>query len=296
MNITVPTPAALLHAVMKHLTFLPDSWYMKYDFRMAMGYRLNLRHPRTFNEKIQWIKFYERNPLMHTFADKYTVKQYLIEKLGGDEHVIPSLGAWDSFDDIDFDSLPDSFVLKANNSGVCQGVIICRDKATFDKGAARDRLNAALAEDLYTLRREWAYKGMRRRIIAEKLLNDSDGGLKDYKLFCCNGEPRFFSVDYDRWGDHRSMYLDMQWRRLPFNDPGLKAPDSHTEPVPEGFDRMLEIARKLSEGFTFLRVDLYNVEGRIYVGELTCYPGGGCHRFEPAEADIACGEYLRLPT
>lgn len=290
----IPTPGALLHAAFKHATFLPDSWYVRHEFKRTLGKRLNIKNPQSFNDKITWIKLYERNPLMKVFADKYAVKQHVAKILGND-YVIPLYGAWDSFDEIDFDTLPNQFVLKATNAGACTGVVICTDKETFDRDAARIRLNKALKEDLYILGREWAYKGMHKRIIAEKFVQDSHGDLKDYKLFCCNGEPKFMSIDYNRSSDHRSIYLDMNWNRLPYDDPGLKAPEDHIEQKPEGFDRMLEIARMFAKDFTFLRVDFYNADGHIYVGELTCYPGGGCHRFDPPSADLDCGDYLQLP-
>lgn len=292
----IPTIEALRHAALKHLTFLPDRWFvdMHLNSTIVGDKALSIKHPRTFNEKISWIKVNERLPLMKVYADKYALKQYIADTIGSD-YVIPLYGAWDSFDEIDFNSLPRQFVLKATNAGACTGVVICTDKETFDRNAARIRLNKAMKEDLYLAGREWAYKGMHKRIIAEKYVCDSNGDLKDYKIFCCNGEPKFLSIDFNRGTDHRSLYLDMDWNRLPFDDPGIKAPEDHVEPVPEGFDRMLQLARQFSKGFTFLRTDFYNVDGHIYVGELTCYHGGGCYRFDPPSADLDCGAYLQLP-
>lgn len=287
------TPDVLLHAILKRCTFLPDEWFLRLQFKLKLGYVPNFKNPKSFNEKIQWIKLYERNPLMHVFCDKYAVKEYLVKEVGS-EYVVPMLGAWDRFEDIDFESLPQRFVLKATNSGARKGVVICRDKSNFDKEDARRRLNAGLKDNFWVAAREWAYKGMHKRIIAEEYLEDSNGELKDYKFFCSNGKPQFLSVDYSQHKDHRSLYLDLDWNRLPFDDPGIKAPANHHEPKPENFDSMTEIARKLSEGLSFLRVDFYNVDNHIYIGELTCYHSAGCHSFDPLSADYLAGDCITL--
>lgn len=278
----------------RYLRWLPDEAYLRLLYYFTIGKRLRLKNPQTFTEKIQWLKLYNRKPEFTMMVDKYAVKDYVAGIIGS-EYVIPTLGVWDSFDEIDFDSLPDKFVLKTTHGGGSGGVVICRDKALIDKEAMRRKLEKSLKQDIYKSLREWPYKNVARRIIAEQFLEiDANFEIKDYKFFCFNGEPRFLKVDFNRFIEHHANYYDTNWQLLPFGEAGLLPVESHIEQKPENFEEMVEIARKLSKGQPFLRVDLYNLQGKIYFGELTFFPASGLGAFSPMSADSQIGDYIKL--
>lgn len=276
--------------------FFSDRRYLQLLFAMRNGYRLNLDSPKTFNEKLQWLKLNDRRPDYVRMVDKVEAKKYVSEIIGED-YIIPTLGIYERVEDIDFDKLPNQFVLKcSHDSG---GIVICTDKNKLDKKAALKKLRKGLKSNYYYRSREWPYKSVKSRIIAEKYMCDSDNVLKveqlrDYKIFCFNGEPKFIEVDYDRYVKHKLNVYDLEWNFMDFymtspNDKNVKIPK------PKQLDKMLEFARKLSSGTTFLRVDLYSIGDDIYFGELTLHPGSGMIDFHPKEFDQKLGNMLKLP-
>lgn len=271
---------------------MSDQAFIKLYYRLRMGRRLNLSNPRTYNEKLQWLKLNYRRPEMVQVVDKFAVREYVASTVGP-EILIPVHGVYDSPDEIEPDSLPDAFVLKpTHGSG---WVMICRDKSQFDWDHAKARLKSWQKRNYYYHAREWAYKHVPPRIVCEELLQDQDGNVPpDYKVFCFGGTPRFIHVDNDRFGDHRRDFFDIDWNRLdvemryPVSDGAIERPRR----LPE----MLRYAAALSKPFPFCRVDFYSVGDRIYFGEITFFPGNGIQIIRPSEFDIAWGEMLELPT
>lgn len=269
-----------------------DEAFLKMKYRLIMGKKLNLDNPKTFNEKLQWLKIHDRKPEYTMMVDKYAVREYIAEKLG-EEYLIPLLGVWDDPDDIDFDALPDKFVLKCNhNSGL--GMCICRDKSKLDIEKVKSELRKGLKQDYYLTGREWPYKDVKRKIIAEKFMVDESGvELKDYKIFCFNGNPEYVEVDFNRHIQHKLNPYDFDWKPLNFCD-SSKNDYSADIKKPAKIDDMYNIAKNLSEGIPFIRVDFYSIYDKLYVGELTLYPGCGYIKYDPAECDLKYGELLDL--
>ena len=275
------------------LNWMPDKMYLEIVASAALGYKVDLDNPRTFNEKLNWLKIYDRKPIYTRMADKYGVRDYIAETIG-EEYLIPLVGGpWDSFEEIDFDALPEEFVLKTtHDSG---GVVICRDKAKFDIEAARKKLTWHLKREYFWGKREWPYKDVKPRIIAEKYMEDESGFLNDYKFWCFNGRAELCNVCTERFsaGGVKLTYLDRNWvkqnfeRESPASDKEIERPDK--------LDLMLSLADKLSQGHAFLRVDFYEIMGRLYFGELTFYPGGSFTKFKPAEWDEILGSWIELP-
>lgn len=255
---------------------MSDKEYLSRMFEAKMGRRLDLECPKTFNEKIQWLKLYNRKPEYTVMVDKYLVRDYIRERLG-EEHLIPLIGVWDDPDKIDFDALPDRFVLKCNhNSGL--GMYICRDKSKMDVQAVKDGLRRGLAQNYYLTSREWPYKDVPRRIICERYMTDSEGSadFTDYKFFCFDGKVYCVMVCLERSsGDTKFYFFDRDWRLKRLNPRGINAPEGFTIPKPSCMDEMFEIAASLSRGIPFVRVDLYQSNGQIYFGEMTFFPDGG---------------------
>ena len=270
--------------------FLSDEKYLRFIYRLRMGKKLNLDDPKTFNEKLQWLKLNDRREIYTTMADKYLVKRYLADKIG-DRYVVPLLGVWDGFDDIDFDTLPKRFVLKTNHdSGTAT---VCRDKAGFDIRSARKKLEKSLKTDYFILKREWPYKNISRKIIAEEYLEEEPGKeIRDYKFFCFNGVPEMMYIIENSAEIHTKVFFDMNGRPL-----DLEIDDPRTEvtpPVPPCFEEMKKLAARLSEGIPFLRVDFYYVKGRVYVGELTFYHESGLGNIRPSEWNDRLGEMIDI--
>jgi len=271
-----------------------DEKYVKWNFYLAMGKKLNLENPQTFNEKLQWLKLYDRRPEYTKLVDKYEVKQYIKEKLG-EKYVIPTLGVWDTFDEIDFSTLPNQFVLKCtHDSG---GLVICKDKSTLDVAAARKKINRCLKRNYYYGTREYPYKEVKPRIIAEKFMVDESGvELKDYKFFCFNGDPRFLFVATDRQKDGEETkfdFFDTKWKHLPFTNGHPNNPEEPSKP--ENLEEMLRISKLLSQEIPHVRVDLYDINGKIYFGELTFFHWSGLIPFNPETWDEKFGEMISLP-
>lgn len=277
------------------LDWMEDERYLKLAFRARMGYPLNLQNPVTFNEKLQWLKLHDRKPLYTQLVDKYAVRQYIAEKIG-EEYLIPLVGGpWNSAGEIDFDALPEQFVLKCNHDS--GGVVVCRDKSRLDREAARKKLEAKLANNYYLGGREWPYKEVKPCIIAEKYMVDESGvELKDYKWYCFNGKPQFLLITTDRAAEDvptKYTFFDMDYNMLPFHRNGPHS--DRPIPKPASFDEMKRLAELLSEGFPHLRVDLYDIDSKVYFGELTFYASSGMKPFNPPEWDEKIGGWLKLP-
>ena len=273
---------------------LSDEEFIKKRFRLATGRELDLDAPKTLNEKLQWLKLHDRDPEYTALVDKYAVKSIIAERIG-EEYVVPTLGCWDNAESVPFDELPEKFVLKCtHNSGT--GTIICREKSKLDRAAVIKELKRGLAEDFFLKYREWPYKNVPRRIICEKYLeNEGSSDMPDYKLHCFYGEPKFILVCRDRFSETGMTedFFTTDWEHIPVKRP--KCANS-SEPIekPPMLDEMMDIARKLSKGIPFVRVDLYLAGGRVYFGEMTFFPTSGLTAFVPEEYDGIFGDLLEL--
>lgn len=276
---------------------IPDKLYLSLRYRCIMGSWINWKNPQTFTEKLQWLKLYNRKPEYTKMVDKYAVKEYVVNLIG-EEYIIPTLGVWDKPEDIDWDSLPNQFVLKTTHGGGGGGVVICKDKATFDKTTAIAKLKESMASDIYSGLREWPYKDVPKRIIAEKFMapekSPAPKDLLDYKFFCFNGMVRFFKVDFGRFVEHHANYYSPEGELLEFGEQGLEPDPNYPIELPNNLGEMIALAEKLSANEPFLRVDLFNVNGNIYFGELTFYPASGMLPWTTEEADKEIGKYLKL--
>lgn len=276
------------------LSVIPDKIMIELEYYIRTGKRLSLSSPKTFTEKLQWLKLYDRKEIYTFMVDKVSMKRFVAQRIGK-QYAVPLLGVWDTFDEIDFDGLPNQFVLKcSHDSG---SVILCEDKSTFDYKAAKEKLEFHLKISEYLLGREWPYKNVRRRIIAEKFLknNSSEKGfsIKDYKFFCFDGVPRVMYISNDRGDDPRTDFFDMEFKHLPIR---MKDPNADEPPIkPERFEEMKRIAAMLSKGIPHLRVDFYEVGSRLYVGELTFFHNSGYTPIEPKEWDLRLGNWIKLP-
>ena len=273
--------------------WMDDETYLKIAYRVKMGKKLNLDPPVTFNEKLQWLKLHDRRPEYTTMVDKYEAKKWVAERIG-DEYIIPTLGVWNHFDEIDFDALPNQFVLKCtHDSG---GLVIVRDKSKLDKAAARQKIETCLKHNFFWGQREWPYKNVKPRIIAEKYMEDSSTqDLRDYKIFTFDGVARalFVATDRDKREETKFDFFDMDFKHLPFTN---GHPNAQDEPKrPETLDKMRALAEKLSEGIPEVRVDFYEVNGRTYFGEMTFSHWSGMVPIVPEEWDRTFGNWIKLP-
>ena len=285
----------LLGMLNRSYFLFPDKLFLQMRFYLEMGKKLSLRNPQTMNEKLQWLKLYNRKPEYTMMVDKILVKDY-VSGLIGPEHVVPTIAVWDSPEEIDFGSLPDKFVLKTNHSGGNTGVILCKDKNSFATQEALVRLKKSLRSNIYKLYREWPYKDVCKRVFAEELLEDEEG-INDYKFYCFDGHVDSVLVCVDRQiGQPKFYFFDENWKLRRYNKRGKEAPEDFTLPKPLNVDRMFEIARMLSKGIPFVRVDLYNVNGKIYFGELTFFPASGFDANRLPEADLYFGGLIRITT
>lgn len=268
-----------------------DELYLKIVYWLSMGKRLNLKNPTTFNEKLQWLKLYNRKPEYTVMVDKVKAKEY-VAKIIGEEHIIPTLGVWDDPDEIDFDKLPNQFVLKCNhNSGM--GMCICRDKSKLDIDKVKRELRKGLQQDYYMTNREWPYKNVPRKIMAEKFMQDGDKpDLNDYKFFCMNGKPEVLFVSSDRAKKVCFDYFDMDFKHLPLQQGGPNFPGKIDRP--KHLEEMKLLAAKLSDGIPQVRVDFYDMAGQVYFGELTFFDSSGMAKFTPEEWDERLGKLIVL--
>lgn len=278
-----------------------DALYLKVLFFFEMrGKILHLKNPKSFNEKLQWLKIYDYKPEYTKLVDKLAVKNY-VESRVGDEYIIPTLAVWDSVADIDWDSLPNQFVLKTTHGGGGCGVIVCSDKTKLDKIKAKNKLKKSMRTNAGQTYREKPYLSVPRKIIAEKYIADQVIGnsehsadLRDYKFFCFNGKVKFFKIDFGRFVEHHANYYSPNGDLLPFGEVAYKPDPNRVENMPSNLSEMIRLAETLSANYKFLRVDLYNVNGKIYFGELTFYPAAGMGAFIPEEWDEKLGNMLAL--
>lgn len=283
----------LLLRIVRKLNFLfPDMLYLQICFYLEMGKRLDLKNPKTMNEKLQWLKLYNRKPEYTTMVDKILVKDY-VAKIIGEDYIVPLLGVWDSPEQIDFDTLPDQFVLKTNHSGGNTGVVIVKDKSKIDQKAIREKLHVSMKSDIYARYREWPYKNVERKVFAEAYLGDD---LADYKFYCYNGYADAVMICIDRQiGDPKFYFFDKEWNLKRYNKRGKEAPAAFTLPKPDGVDKMFELASVLSKDIPYARVDFYNVKGKIYFGEITFFPASGFDKNRLLESDLLFGQMIDLP-
>lgn len=281
-----------------NLKKLSDEEVLKKQYLLIDGENLNLENPITFNEKIQWLKLNDRKDIYTKLVDKYEVRKFIAEVLG-EEYLIPLIGVWDKAEEIELDKLPSAFVLKCNhNSG--KGMYICKDKSQLNKRKWKKickNLNAGLKQDYYKTKMEWPYKNVVRKIVCEKyMVEEGCQDLKDYKLFLFNGQVHYIQVDYDRFTDHHRNFYSIDWEYVPFTTAYPTNPNKKIE-KPLNLNKMIEAAEKIAENIgdpAFLRVDLYNIEQKIYFGEITFYHGAGNEKFYPEEYNKKLGELINL--
>lgn len=270
-----------------YLSFIPDETFLKMKYKLMMGKKLDLENPKTFNEKLQWLKLHDRNPEYTKMVDKYEAKEY-VANIIGKEYIIPTLGVWDKAEDIDFEKLPNEFVLKCtHDSGK---VIICKDKSKIQKKEIIKTLTKALKCKYYSIAREWPYKNVKPRIIAEKYMEDQTGELVDYKVYAFNGKCDYVMTCVDRAkGETKFLYYDRNWNlKKEFSFDGLKYGQSINVPRPKNLDKMFGFAEILSKDIPFVRVDFYEANGNLYFGELTFFPSAGFDNTRTKE----CQKYL----
>jgi O-antigen ligase len=272
---------------------IDDEKFLKKVFKLRMNKNLDLENPKTFNEKLQWLKLYYRDEKLTKLVDKYEVRKYIKDTLG-EKYLIPLLGVWNTPEEIDFASLPDKFVLKCNhNSGL--GMCICTDKSKLDIEKVKKELAKGLKQDYYLTGREWPYKNVKPRIIAEEYISDISGGLIDYKFFCFNGVADCVMVCIDRHlGDTKFYFFDKKWSLKRINKRGKEAPKGFTLNKPKKMDEMFAIAERLSKGFPYVRVDLYECNDKIYFGEMTFFPDSGFDANILPETDKYFGDLIKL--
>lgn len=290
-------PRHILFALLRRMPWLirNDEKYLTKMYRLNFGVNPDLVHPTKFSEKIQWLKLHDHNPLYTTMVDKLAVKEFVSERLGK-EYVIPEIAEWDSPEQIEWDKLPKQFVLKTNHDGGGHGIVICKDKSKLSVAKAMQELQQSFYRSSYMEGREWPYKNVLKRVFAETFVNDSNGELRDYKFFCFNGKVKCFKIDFNRQIDHRANYFDLSGHVLPYGE-AMCPPDFKADiQIPENIQEMIALAEKLAKDIPFVRIDFYNVNGRIYFGEITFYPAGGMSKWVgEVPVDEVWGEWLRLP-
>ena len=272
-------------------SYLSDKTYLKWKYKLIMGKPLKIENPTTYNEKIQWLKLHDRNPIYTNLVDKYEVRKYISKKIGK-EYLIPLLGLYNKYEDINFEILPNQFVIKCtHDSG---GVVICKDKSKFDFKKAKRKINTAMRRNFYYTGREWPYKNIKPRIIIEQYMEDKKAKeLIDYKVMCFDGKPEFSFTCTERYNSGLKVtFFDLDWNKMPFE---RHYPASKKEiEKPANYKLMLEFSKKLSENIPFVRVDWYEINGKLYFGELTFYPGSGMEEFNPEEWDEKIGNLISI--
>lgn len=273
--------------------FLPDKQYVQLKYKLIMGRKLELQKPQTFNEKLQWLKLYDRNHQYTQMVDKYEAKKY-VASIIGEEYIIPTIGIYNSFDEIDFKKLPNKFVIKCtHDSG---GLILCKNKEKLDIAKAKKKIDKCMKNNYYYKHREWVYKNIKPRIIIEKYMEDNNSIMRDYKFFCFNGEPKlmYLSEGLENHETARMSFYDMDFNLIDCKRKDYKQLD-YTPKKPKTFEKMKEFASILSKDIPHLRVDWYEINGKLYFGELTFFTCSGFIPFEPEEWDHKLGEMLKLP-
>lgn len=284
---------ALGRLITKAYPYLPDELALRLFFKHYVGYPLNLDNPKSFNEKLQWLKIHDIHPEYTKMVDKIEAKKY-VASIIGDKYIIPTLKVYNSVDEIDWNELPDQYVMKTNHG--CGRMIIARDKSKVNVEEAKEMLKKALKRDYCKYNREYPYKNVVRRVFVEKYMEDETGELRDFKFFCFGGKPYCLFVASDRSKkdtETKFDFYDMDWNLLPFTN-GHPNSGKKME-KPKSFELMKQLAEKLSAGIPHVRVDFYNINGDIYFGELTFFHWSGTVPFEPVEWDYKLGEMIQLP-
>lgn len=270
----------------------PDKKYLEKKFYAKLGYKLDLTDPKTFNEKLQWLKLYNRQEDYVKMVDKYEVKEYVASVIG-EKYIIPTIKCWNSVDDIDWDELPDKFVLKVtHDSG---GIVICKNKKYFDINKAIKQLKKSMKRNYFLLHREWPYRDVPKKIIAEEYMSENDKELTDYKFMCFNGICKCIFTGTGRYSKEglKITFYDVKWNKLPFERhyPACEK----AEKKPGKLDEMIILAEKLSKNIPFVRVDFYLINNQVFFGEITFYPGSGFEEFRPFKWDNILGSWIELP-
>ena len=278
--------------------FIPDKLFLKIEFRNRLGYSLNLDNPQAFSEKIQWLKLYNRKPEYTIMVDKVKAKEY-VARIIGDKYIIPNIGVWSDPDDIEFDKLPERFVLKCNhNSGT--GMYICKDKSLINVESVKAELRKGLKENYFIMNREWPYKNVPRRIFAEQFVDPTPGStdLTDYKWYCFNGEPKYCQVIQNRSSNETIDFFDTEWKHQDFIglNPDASGPSSNFPKQPNNLELHISIAKKLSKNMPFARIDLYESGEKTYFGEITLFPQSGFGMFKPEKYNKILGDMITLPS
>lgn len=291
-------PYVILLKVLEQEWFpITDETYIKLWYRFYTGQKLNLNNPVTYNEKLQWLKLYDHRPIYTTMVDKYAVKQFVAKKIGSD-YVIPLLGVWDSPEDIDFEKLPNAFVLKVTHGGGNSGVVVCKNKATLKRNEVVKKLLRCMKTDGSIGNKEWPYHNVVRRVIAEQYMEDETyHELRDYKFFCFNGKPKIMFIASGRGflPEPYFDFFDMDFNHLNIKSAHPVSPEELLPLKPLCWDEMKQVAATLSSGIPHVRIDLYEVNGKVYFGEYTFYHWAGCGSFEPQEWANILGGWIQLP-
>lgn len=293
-----PIGSIILIAGFEKFKFIPDKKYISILYGYFMNQKLDIENPKTFNEKLQWLKLYNRKPEYTMMVDKYLVRDYIANKIGAD-YLIPLIGVWDSPEEICFSELPNQFVLKCNhNSGT--GMCICKDKSKADWESIKNGLYKGIKENYFYLGREWPYKNVPRKVIAEKFMVDESGcELKDYKVMCFNGEPKLIELHQGRFTDHQTQdYYDLEWNKTSISQGNLSLFGNSTAntPRPDSLEEMLHLSRILAEGIPQVRIDWYSINGKLYFGEITFFDGSGFDPYDDPSDDLLLGSWIQLPS
>ncbi len=282
-----------VYGILKKLKFLPPSFYVKIYYEYYTGKKLNLENPVEFNEKIQWLKVYYQPPILTKLVDKYEVRSFVEEKIGA-QYLNDLLKVYFKAGEVNFEELPDKFVIKGAHGFNFN--LIVPEKEAINRTKARYLFKKWMSKNQYYRGGlEWAYKNVRPKLIAEAFLEEiGKSVIDDYKFYCFNGKPKFVQIDMGRGVEDHKVFYDLNWKKLSFTKGKGNLFEGEIEP-PENFETMLEITEKLAEGFPFVRVDLYNINGKIIFGEMTFYPGDGRQEFRPDEYNKIIGDYLQLP-
>lgn len=288
-------PRILLGSIVRECNMLfTDKMYLQIQFYLKTKKILHLNNPTGFNEKTQWLKLYDRNPNYTKMVDKYAVKKYVADLIG-EEYIIPTLGVWDSPDDIDYNNLPNRFVLKTTHGGGCVGVVVCKDKDSLDKSSVVKRLNMSLRQDIYRQLGEWPYKNVKKKIIAEKYLENENGELNDYKVLCFSGKAKLVEFHSDRFGDHHTQdFYDRDWNKTNITQGGIDTMSDKVTPRPSCLDKMIELSEILTKDMPLCRVDWYIVANQLYFGEITFYDASGFELFDNEKDELMLGSWIDL--
>lgn len=284
-----------LDSIVTRLSFLfPDKIFLSLRFKFKMGRWIDWANPQTFSEKLQWLKIYNRNPLYTTMVDKYAVKEH-VGRLISDKYIIPTIACWPNPDSIDWNILPDKFVLKTTHGGGGGGVVICKDIKTFDKTSAISKLRNSYKGEIYINYREWPYKNVKKQVIAEELLIPEDGDLKDYKVLCFNGKPRLIEYHSGRFTDsHTQDFYDTEWNRTDITQGGYGDMAKEPAPKPACLEEMLTLCEVLAKDMPHVRIDWYYCNERLYFGEITFFDGSGLEPFDRVEDELLLGSWIDL--